>query len=141
MFTPQAPDMTFFWGFTLLHGLDLPILSLSNGLYNTWLLDFRVLFWIIYQYTSGNLNVIHHHHLGNSGTKCHLDVKISHHIHYNTTDMCVALLNVYWYTSGKCYIKCSMSFKCCIFGMMNVTIRSVKCNIFLTPNVALFKVQ
>ena len=32
MLTPRAPDLTFFWGFTLLHGLHFtPILSLSIG--------------------------------------------------------------------------------------------------------------
>ena len=43
MLTPQAPDVTFFWGFTLLHGLAfLPILSLSFALYDAWLSDFTV---------------------------------------------------------------------------------------------------
>ena len=49
LFTPQAPDVTFFRGFTLLHGFDiLPILSLSTGLYGIRLLDFGVYSFLDY---------------------------------------------------------------------------------------------
>ena len=48
MLTPRTTVLTFFWRLTLLHGLDLfwQILSLSLGLYETWLLDFRVCFFL-----------------------------------------------------------------------------------------------
>ena len=44
MLTPRAPDLTFFWGFTLLHGIDrfLTDFAFSRGLYDTWLSDFGV---------------------------------------------------------------------------------------------------
>ena len=58
MLTPQAPDLAFFWGFTLLYGLDF-FNRFCLCPFNFMLLGYRilefVLSWIIYMIIKGTL--------------------------------------------------------------------------------------
>ena len=72
MLTHQAPDLTLFWGFILLHGLGLlPILSMSLRVYDIWLSDLFIL---------DNTFVYH-------PEECR---------HVNVHFMCFRGLNLYW---------------------------------------------